>query len=72
MAVRPINLINLQNVTEIKRLCRNTRAHDLLINTGMAEEIYDEEEEEACFARFVRFRLERVLYTYCRVRVQFT
>lgn len=28
MAVRPINLINLQNVTEIKRLCRNTRALD--------------------------------------------
>lgn len=24
--------------------------HDPLINTGMAEEIYDEEEEEACFA----------------------
>lgn len=46
--------------------------HDPLINTGMAEEIYDEEEEEACLARFVRFRLERVLYTYCRVRVQFT
>lgn len=39
--------------------------HDPLINTAEAEEIYDEEEA-------VRFRLERVLYTYCRVRVQFT